>query len=88
MGRANRIEFNKSTYPTENALWASVGALLKILNETRNIAVVLDGGDSIIVDYDSMDDPYAPRVYWLYPDEYEQIEIVDEEDEDCDDTVL
>jgi len=76
--RFNRVTFPKNRFPSKSALWASVAALLQVLDETDNISVVWDDGENVTVDFNPSDPvlEYA-RPYWLFDDEYEQIEISD-----------
>lgn len=76
--RFNRVTFPKQRFPSKSALWASVGALLQVLDETEHICVVWDDGECVSVDFNPSDPvlEYA-RPYWLFDDEYEQIEVTD-----------
>jgi len=85
--RFNRVTFPKQRFPSKTALWASVGALLQILDETENISVVWDDGECVNVDFNPTRDSLieCAKPYWLYDDEYEQLELNDcaaDEDDD------
>ena len=79
--RTNRISFPKKKFQTKAALWAHVGALLQILDDTEHICVVWDDGETVSVDFNPADPAldYA-QPYWLFADEYEQIEFDEDED--------
>ncbi len=89
--RTNRISFPKHKFPTKASLWAHVGALLQILEDTENICVVWSDEETVNVDFNPVDPASGCAApYWLFVDEFEQIEFDDEEDSgspevvDCD----
>lgn len=85
----NKICFVKDQYETPAKMWASIAALLQILEETENIAVVRSEDVVVIVEYEH-DDPSwgTPYPYWLTEDEFDQITFADEEDFDDEESDL
>ena len=74
--RFNRVTFPKERFPSKTALWASVGALLQVLDDTENICVVWDDGECVCVDFNPSDPVLGcAKPYWLFDDEYEEIEV-------------
>lgn len=86
--RFNRVTFPKERFPSKTALWASVGALLQVLDDTENICVVWDDGEYVYVDFNPSDPALEhAKPYWLFDDEFEEIDEIDDIDSDGDNEI-